>query len=134
MGPLVGSLALVTACGGGEDDTARTPRPSKSSAAPAAGIVAPARIEVIAGPAGCKAEIRTEADELREGLCHSEQADYRITTFPAEKYKEAWLDAASVYGGAYLVGPRWVVSAEAEHLEQARNKLGGTVRRLKGTS
>jgi hypothetical protein len=134
MGPLVGSLALVTACGGGQDDTARTPRPSKSSAAPAAGIVAPARIEVIAGLAGCKAEIRTEADELREGLCHSEQADYRITTFPAEKYKEAWLDAASVYGGTYLVGPRWVVSAEAEHLEQARNKLGGTVRRLKGTS
>ena len=134
MGPLVGSLALVTACGGGEDDTARTPRPSKSSAAPAAGIVAPARIEVIAGLAGCKAEIRTEADELREGLCHSEQADYRITTFPAEKYKEAWLDAASVYGGTYLVGPRRVVSAEAEHLEQARNKLGGTVRRLKGTS
>ncbi|MEU0948009.1 hypothetical protein ABZ379_35705 [Streptomyces canus] len=134
MGTLVGGLALVTACGGGEDDTARTPRPSKSSAAPAAGIVAPARIEVIAGLAGCKAEIRIEADELREGLCHSRKADYRITTFPAEKYKEAWLDAASVYGGTYLVGPRWVVSTQAEHLEQARNKLGGTIRKVKGTS
>jgi hypothetical protein len=45
-----------------------------------------------------------------------------------EKYKEARLDAAGVYGGTYVVGSRWVVSAEAEHLEQARNKLGGTVR------
>lgn len=134
LGTLVGSLALVSACGGGEDDAAGNPRPSKSSAAPAAGVVAPARIEVIAGLAGCKAEIRIEADELREGVCHSEQADYRITTFPAEKYKEAWLDAASVYGGKYLVGPGWVVSTKAEHLEQARNKLGGTIRELKGTS
>ncbi|MFI6441219.1 hypothetical protein [Streptomyces sp. NPDC050759] len=134
LGTLVGSLALITACGGGEDDTAKSPRPSRSSTAPAAGIVAPARIEVIAGLAGCKAEIRIEADELREGLCHSGQADYRITTFPAEKYKEAWLDAASVYGGTYLVGPRWVVSAKAEHLKQARNKLGGTIRQLQGTS
>lgn len=134
VGTLVGSLALVTACGGGEDDTAGNPRPSKSPAAPAAGIVAPARIEVIAGLAGCEAEIRIEADELREGLCRSEQADYRITTFPAEKYKEAWLDAASVYGGTYLVGPGWVVSTKAEHLEQARSKLGGTIRKLSGTS
>ncbi|MDH6456101.1 hypothetical protein RKD27_008782 [Streptomyces sp. SAI-126] len=134
LGTLVGSLALVTACGGGEDDTAETPRPSKTSAAPAAGVVAPARIEVIAGLAGCKAEIRIEADELREGVCHAKQADYRITTFPAEKYKEAWLDAAAVYGGKYLVGPGWVVSAKAEHLEEARNRLGGTIRQLQGTS
>jgi hypothetical protein len=134
LGTLVGSLALVSACGGGGDGGAGTPRPSKSSAPPAAGIVAPARIEVIAGLAGCEPEIRIEADELREGVCRSRQADYRITTFPAEKYKEAWLDAASVYGGEYLVGPRWVVSAEARHLERARNKLGGTIRRLQGTS
>jgi hypothetical protein len=134
LAALVGSLALVTGCGGGEDDTPKGARASKSSAAPAAGIVAPPRIEVIAGLAGCEAEIRIEADELREGLCHSEQADYRITTFPAEKYKEAWLDAASVYGGTYLVGPRWVVSTKAEHLDRARNKLGGTIRKLRGTS
>ncbi|WP_328744369.1 hypothetical protein OHT57_03375 [Streptomyces sp. NBC_00285] len=134
LAALVGSLALVTGCSGGEDDTAKGAQPSRSSAAPAAGILAPPRIEVIAGLAGCKAEIRIDADELREGLCHSEKADYRITTFPAEKYKDAWLDAASVYGGTYLVGPRWVVSTKAEHLDQARNKLGGTIRRLRGTS
>lgn len=134
LAALVGGLALVTGCGGGEDDSAEESRPSKSATAPAAGIVAPAKVEVIAGLAGCKAEIRIDADELREGLCHSEQADYRITTFPAEKYKTAWLDAASVYGGTYLVGPRWVVSAKAEHLQQARNKLGGTIQKLGSTS
>ncbi|NEB04025.1 hypothetical protein [Streptomyces sp. SID13726] len=134
LGALIGSLAAVTACGGGEDDGAEKSRPSKSATAPAAGIVAPARIEVIAGLAGCKAEIRIDADELREGLCHSDKADYRITTFPEEKLKEAWLEEASVYGGKYLVGPRWVVATKPEHLEGARSKLGGTIRQLSGTS
>lgn len=142
LGVCAGGLALfslATACGGGGEDTSEgNGKSSKSPAAAAAssapGVVAPAKIEVIAGLAGCEAEIRVEADELREGVCHSDRADYRITTFPAEKYKEAWLDAARIYGGKYLVGPQWVVSAEPEHLASVQRKLGGTVRQLQGTS
>ncbi|WUO26748.1 hypothetical protein OHT76_41050 [Streptomyces sp. NBC_00287] len=129
---VVGSLVflpLATACGGGED---RATESSTVSAAPAAGVVAPAKVEVIAGLTGCKAKIRIEADELRQGLCHTKKADYLITTFPEEKYKRTWLDSASVYGGTYLVGSRWVVSAEPELLGAFREKLGGTIRRLQG--
>jgi hypothetical protein len=132
---LVGSLALLplaTACGGGEEDTAAKGEQAKASvsAAPAAGVVAPAKVEVIAALTGCKAKIRVEADELREGVCHTKEADYLITTFPAEKYKLAWLDAASVYGGTYLVGSRWVVSAKPRMLEGFRSELGGTIQDL----
>ncbi|MFJ8591600.1 hypothetical protein [Streptomyces sp. NPDC093598] len=123
-------LALLTACGGGDDGgTAATP---SVSAAPAAGVVAPAKVEVIAGLTGCKAKIRTEADELREGVCHTRKGDYLITTFPEERLKETWLESARVYGGTYLVGMRWVVSAKPGMLEPLRVKLGGTVRKLTG--
>lgn len=131
-------LLLATACGGGEDEAALKSSPTKSSpttaSATAAGVVAPAKVEVIAGLTGCKVKIRTEADELREGVCHTEEGDYLITTFPAEKYKLTWLDAAAVYGGTYLVGTRWVVSAKPELLEQLRPRLGGTIQQLRGTS
>ncbi|MFI6037246.1 hypothetical protein ACIBBD_24335 [Streptomyces sp. NPDC051315] len=131
--PGLALLVLLTACGGGTETAAVNSDPAKVTAAPAAGVVAPAKVEVIAGLTGCEAEIRIEADELREGVCHTETADYVITTFPAERYKLAWLDAAGVYGGTYLVGERWVVSARPDVLQRFRPKLGGTVRRLRGT-
>jgi hypothetical protein len=134
---LAGTLALLpltTACDGGDKYTDTEAEQAKASvtAAPAAGVVAPAKVEVIAGLTGCKAKIRVEADELREGVCHTKDADYLITTFPAEKYKRSWLDAASVYGGTYLVGTRWVVSGKPRTLEGFRSVLGGTVQELRG--
>ncbi|MDQ0957111.1 hypothetical protein QFZ66_000989 [Streptomyces sp. B4I13] len=100
------------------------------TAAAAAGVVAPAKVEVIAGLTGCTATIRIEAAELRQGVCHAEGADYLITTFPEERHKETWLDAAAIYGGRYLVGSRWVVSAEPEMLTRFQAGLGGDVRQL----
>ncbi|MEU9735073.1 hypothetical protein [Streptomyces sp. NPDC048002] len=130
---LLALVPLVAGCGGdGADDRADAPKASKVSAAPAAGVVAPAKVEVIAGLTGCEAEIRIDADELRQGVCRTEEADFLITTFPEERLKETWLDSASVYGGTYLVGTRWVVGAEREQLGPLREKLGGTVRELRG--
>ncbi|MGI5452331.1 hypothetical protein ACQEWB_03915 [Streptomyces sp. CA-249302] len=134
---LIGGLALLplaTACsggeGGGEADKARR---TSVSAAPEAGVVAPAKVEVIAGLIGCaKPKIRVEAEELRQGVCHTKQADRVITTFPEEKYKLAWLDAASGYGGQHLVGARWVVSAKPELLKAYRDKLGGDIQQMRG--
>jgi hypothetical protein len=125
-------LLLVTACGEGTGEEGAAKSGPANVAATAAGVVAPAKVEVIAGLTGCEAKIRTEADELREGVCHTKKGDYLITTFPAEKYKLTWLDAASVYGGTYLVGTRWVVSGKPELLERLRPRLGGTVQQLRG--
>lgn len=132
-GAVLALLPLAVACGGGEDvaEGRRKATPTSVTAAPEAGVVAPARVEVIAGLTGCTAEIRIEAEELREGQCRTEQGEYRITTFPEERYKETWLDTAAMYGGKYLVGTRWVVSASPELLEGFRSRLGGAVRELR---
>ena len=132
---LAGSLALLPlagACSGGEDDTSERSRASRAAvtAAPEAGVVAPAKVEVIAELTGCKARIRVEAEELRQGVCHTKKADYLITTFPRDEYQAAWLDSAGMYGGKYLVGSRWVVSAQPKMLERFRPRLGGTIRQL----
>ncbi|MFS8198069.1 hypothetical protein ACLVWQ_05220 [Streptomyces sp. CWNU-52B] len=128
-------LSLATACGGDEGGGAAAGRRAESSAmsAPSAGVVAPAKVEVIADLTGCKVTIRTDADELREGVCDTEEGDYLITTFPAEKYKLTWLDSAAVYGGTYLVGPQWAISAKPKTLARLRTQVGGTLQDLDAT-
>ncbi|MFE5814356.1 hypothetical protein [Streptomyces sp. NPDC056479] len=125
-------LLTATACGGGDDKGTSAQSSPTNVSATVAGVVAPAKVEVIADLTGCKVKIRTDADELREGVCHTKEGDYLITTFPAEKYKLTWLDAAAVYGGKYLVGTRWVVSAKPALLERLRPELGGNVQQLRG--
>lgn len=88
---------------------------------------------LIAGLTGCKARIRVDAEELREGICHTKGGDYLITTFPEQRYQETWLDSVGMYQGTYLVGSRWVVSAQPKMLKQFRTSLGGTITHLTGT-
>ncbi|MEU6550330.1 hypothetical protein ABZ915_08580 [Streptomyces sp. NPDC046915] len=137
---LAGSLALLpltVACGGGagEDDASPDDKKSKSPAISAqqAQVVAPAKVEVIAGLTDCKVKIRVDADELREGICHTKEGDYLITTFPEEKYQQTWLDSISPYQGTYLVGTRWVVSAQPTMLNRFRTRLGGEIVHATGT-
>ncbi|MFK0124695.1 hypothetical protein ACIQSP_15425 [Streptomyces nigra] len=125
-------LLLATACGGGDSGSAAASSGPPKVSATEAGVVAPAKIEVIAGLTGCKVKIRTEADELREGVCRTKQGDYLVTTFPEEKLKRTWLESASVYGGTYLVGTRWVVSGKPAVLERLRPRIGGTMEQLRG--
>ncbi len=122
-------MPLTAACGAGADDAAGERKASKSPAISAvqAGVVAPAKVEVIAGLTGCKARIRIEADELRQGVCHTKDVDYLVTTFPEERFKEAWLDSASAYRADFLVGSRWIISAKIDALKKFRTQTGGDI-------
>ena len=128
------ALPLATACISDSDsdpasDKGQKASPSASESmppAPVAAVVAPAKVEVIAKLTGCEVTIRTDAKELRGGICHTADGDYLITTFPEEKYKLVWLDSAAVYGGKYLVGTKWVISAPPKLQESLRQKVGGT--------
>ncbi|RSS32548.1 hypothetical protein EF912_38035 [Streptomyces sp. WAC07061] len=87
-----------------------------------------ATVEELASALGCTAESLTEADELRQGACATAQGAYRLTTFAAQKGLHAWLAETRVYGGVYLVGNRWVVTAPSpEALTALRERLGGTL-------
>ncbi|MDG5801541.1 hypothetical protein P9869_02440 [Streptomyces ossamyceticus] len=121
-------LSLVAGCGGGDGDGSA--QKAADDADRVAEVVAPAKVEVLASLTGCEVKIRTEAEELREGVCHTKAGDYLITTFPKEELLQVWLDSASLYGGKKLVGPRWAISAKEEVLEPLRKKVGGTVQDL----
>lgn len=85
-------------------------------------------MEELASALGCTAELSTQADELRQGACETGQGAYRLTTFAAEEGLRSWLAETRVYGGVYLVGNRWVVTAQSpEALTSLRERLGGTV-------
>ncbi|MFI5979484.1 hypothetical protein ACIBEA_01265 [Streptomyces sp. NPDC051555] len=99
-------------------------------AAPAAPAGSGSRtIQELAAALGCTAEVTVEADELREGACGAGKEGYRMATFTADAGQAAWLAESQAYGGTYLVGERWVVTAASpEALAPAREHLGGTIR------
>lgn len=87
-----------------------------------------ATVEELASALGCTAESVTEAEELRQGACGTGRGAYRLTTFATEEGLRSWLAETRVYGGVYLVGNRWVVTAQSpEALTALRERLGGTV-------
>ncbi|NGO43732.1 hypothetical protein [Streptomyces ureilyticus] len=128
------STTLLVGCAADSAEPASKPSPNPSTVSQAP-VAAPAKVEVIASLSDCKPKIRIEADQLREGVCRTARGDWTITTFPQEKYKETWLDAAAVYGGTYLVGPQWAIGgAKPALLKKLRADVGGELRKLSGTS
>ncbi|WP_046730338.1 lipoprotein [Streptomyces humi] len=132
---VLGSLALLpltAACTGEDDATDDKSSKTRTVSAQEAQVVAPAKVEVIANLTQCKPKIRVEAEELREGVCHTKGGDYLITTFPEERHKQTWLDTIAMYQGTYLVGTRWVVSAQPKVLKAFQPKLGGDIVHMTG--
>ncbi|MEU5868915.1 hypothetical protein ABZ815_47655 [Nonomuraea sp. NPDC047529] len=75
---------------------------------------------------GCPAgKLQTDAAELRQAACDTPQGRLTIVTFTTDKGKRDWLDLAQAYGGAYLVGDRWVVVAASDLLQRLRGRVGG---------
>ncbi|MFI8387004.1 hypothetical protein [Streptomyces sp. NPDC085540] len=100
-----------------------------SAEAPATAAAAPGTsLEQIATAIGCTAEVNVEVEELRQGGCQAGQVVYRMATFTAEQGLRSWLTEAQMYGGLYLVGDRWVVTAPTEEaLTTLRGRLGGSL-------
>ncbi|MDH2427154.1 hypothetical protein [Sphaerisporangium sp. TRM90804] len=92
---------------------------------------APATVEELAAKTGCaKPQMQVDAAELRQAMCKTAKGQYSVTTFATEQGKQKWLEDALDYGGAYLIGTRWIVLGNTEEmLESFRGQLGGTVRR-----
>lgn len=87
-----------------------------------------ASIEDIAAAVGCTAQVDVQAEELREGGCQTAQGAYRMVTFAADEGLRSWLTEARMYGGTYLVGSRWVVTApSADALTALRGRIGGAL-------
>ncbi|MFI1646722.1 hypothetical protein ACH4XT_07230 [Streptomyces avidinii] len=131
--PAVAAVCVAALlCGGcsAKASAHHTPAGAKETAAESAKGAAAAgpatSIEQIATAIGCTAEVNVEAEELRQGGCEAGQVIYRMVTFTAEQGLKSWLTEARMYGGIYLVGDRWVVTAQTEEaLTTLRGRLGG---------
>ncbi|MEW2412957.1 hypothetical protein AB0953_04400 [Streptomyces sp. NPDC046866] len=122
--PVLPVLVLVGGCAGDGTAAPHGPAPAASPA----GAARPAPLEDIAAALGCTPEVTVDADEVREGACGTGPQAYRMATFTTEAGRTAWLSEARMYGGTYLVGPTWVITAPTpEALAPARTRLGGTL-------
>ncbi|MGZ9934588.1 hypothetical protein ACXNSR_32435 [Streptomyces sp. NC-S4] len=128
--PAVAAVCLTALlCGGCSSKAAAQHTSAGAPSTAAAAAAAPGTsLEQIATAIGCTAEVNVEAEELREGGCQAGQVVYRMVTFTAEQGLRSWLTEARMYGGLYLVGDRWVVTAATEEaLTTLRGRLGGSL-------
>ncbi|MFJ3584076.1 hypothetical protein ACIPPS_17795 [Streptomyces sp. NPDC090127] len=84
-------------------------------------------LEEIAERAGCAPDVQTDASELRQTSCATDDGTYVLTTFATDRGLREWLNQAKDYGGSYLVGRRWAVSGEVATVERVRERLGGRI-------
>ncbi|MFD8379400.1 hypothetical protein ACFV2X_12835 [Streptomyces sp. NPDC059679] len=128
--PAVAAVALLSAgCGSdGENDKASIGERGKAKPSASAPAARPAGVEKLGKAMGCKPEITTDVDDYRQGVCHLGKKNYVFLSFVTAKGQRDWLDYAQMYGGSFLVGNRWVVSAESMgSLKAARDTLGGAI-------
>ncbi len=107
------ALALLAACGGGGDG--------------AVPPTATGTLEELAAKAHCEPRIQTDAQELRQANCATEDGRYVLATFATDRGQREWINEANDYGGSYLVGRRWVAVSDATVIAALRGRLGGTV-------
>lgn len=96
------------------------------AAAPPAPVAVPQDIEHVAASLGCPPRQTARNSEFRQATCPTPSGRYTITTFASDRNQEDWLAEALPYGGAYLVGTRWVVNGDvADPLRTLAGRIGG---------
>ncbi|WP_405725527.1 hypothetical protein OG607_21085 [Streptomyces sp. NBC_01537] len=115
------SALLVAGCGGSTaPDAAAAERTTAASRA--------LTVKQLAAAVGCTAKITSKAADYREATCKASGVEHVFLDFDTTAGQRAWLDYAEMYGGVYLVGNRWVLSAKSkQYMETLAAKLGGTV-------
>ncbi|WP_255306134.1 hypothetical protein [Streptomyces sp. Wb2n-11] len=109
------ALAVLAAGCGPAEDGKPVPDTAKGS------------LEQLAAKAECAPDIRTDAAELRQANCGTGDGRYVLATFATDRGQREWINEAKDYGGAYLVGRKWVAAGDREVVTALRGRLGGTV-------
>jgi len=135
----VAAVLLVGACGlnpTSSDGTAgtapashhgATSLPTSTSDAPSL----PTRyftVQELAAAVGCEATIQGKAADFREATCTMSGDKLTFVDFDTDAGQREWLDYATAYGGAYLVGERWALCGKSkDYLETLLPALGGKI-------
>jgi hypothetical protein len=127
------SLALLLVAGCGTPETAAQPTPSSLSSPPSSQVSLPAKPLTVADMAafvGCVPVPVGKTSDFRQATCEASREKLVLLDFDTTEGMRAWLDTAMMYGGIYLVGDRWVLSASVEYMETLRTEFGGTIEGL----
>ncbi|NGO09569.1 hypothetical protein G5C60_18695 [Streptomyces sp. HC44] len=111
---MAAALLVLTGCGS-DDGGEKVPETATGS------------LEHLASEAGCKPNMQTDADTIRQALCKSSDGKYVLATFATDRGQREWLNGAKDYGGYYLVGRKWVASGDEKTVTALRGSLGGTM-------
>lgn len=114
---LLTACAALAGCGGGADRDDRPAKPPTASGT----------LEQLASKADCDPRMQTDAEELRQANCTTEDGRYVLATFATDRGQREWINEANDYGGSYLVGRKWVAVGDPEVVAALRGRLGGTV-------
>ncbi|MGW9048825.1 hypothetical protein ACWGOT_01635 [[Kitasatospora] papulosa] len=114
---LLTACAALAACDGGADQDDRPGVPPTASGT----------LEQLASKADCDPRMQTDAEELRQANCTTEDGRYVLATFATDRGQREWINEANDYGGSYLVGRKWVAVGDPEVVAALRGRLGGTV-------
>jgi hypothetical protein len=122
-------VTIVAGCGAAES-TGDTAAPS--TAAPTTTEVSlPAKaltVDQMAATLGCVPKPMVKAADFRQVNCVVPKGKLVLLDFDTVEGMRAWLDTAQLYGGVYLVGDRWALSADTvEYMEDLRTEWGGTI-------
>ncbi len=136
LAALAALTALLTAgCGDPAEPAAHGSPGATTAAATTTPTTAPSlpskpyTVEQLAAKVGCTPKfVPGKLKDYRQASCLLDGDDFVFLDFQTSEGQRAWLDTATLYGGIYLSGRRWVLSGRSEeYMEQLRQDIGGTI-------
>lgn len=116
------AMVLLSGCGANDDEAPKVPKTATGS------------LERLAEQATCDPNVQTDAEELRQANCTTDDGRYILTTFATDRGLREWINEADDYGGSYLVGRKWVASGDAKVVERCAAGWAGRSRRPPSTT
>jgi hypothetical protein len=85
-------------------------------------------VDQMAAAVGCVPQPVGKTSDFRQANCTAPKGKLVLLDFDTVEGMRAWLDTALLYGGLYLVGDRWILSADTvEYMETLQSQWGGTI-------
>jgi hypothetical protein len=88
----------------------------------------PYTVEQLAETIGCTPSFQGTTTDFRQAACKTAGDDYMLLDFVTTDSQDAWFEYAILYGSAYLVGERWILTSSSEEkIVKLQEELGGKI-------
>jgi hypothetical protein len=85
-------------------------------------------VEQLAETVGCTPSFQGTTTDFRQASCKTGDEQYMLLDFVNDESQKAWFEYAILYGSAYLVGERWILtSSSEEQMVKLQEELGGKI-------